>query len=428
MFKVQRKSKLSSDRLALPIRMLLAAVHAGSWLTGRPLSRMRWRMGLFMKALDGAASLKIPGQAVDWGDLELPTANGRTIPVRWYRPKTVSSDAKASLLPVILYFHGGGFALGDHRVRHRYNRTWAQLSGCLFLSVGYRLAPEHPYPQGVDDAYEALLWASREASQLGGDPQRLAVAGESAGGNIAAVTALRSVHHGGPKVKAQALLYPAVDLTGGNGPGSASQPSLRENGREYLLTLRLLHQFADGYARPGERSLPDVSPLLAEELGGLPPTLVVTAELDPLRDQGKLYAERLQASGVPVEYRCYDGMIHDFTAMMPGWLPEAEHSLRLAAGFLKERLLEEPRAEEEVRTKVEEDAAGLEPIVAEDKPMRVGRMVTEGEAASVERMDEDDKPTDFAALVADIYRAGLHKHSNEISREAGEGIKDGGPG
>ncbi|MCM3748395.1 alpha/beta hydrolase [Paenibacillus pasadenensis] len=337
-FKATKKT--DNGRLALPLRILLAAVHAGSWMTGRPLRRMRWRMSLFMKAMDAAACLKLPGQRVEWGDLQAQSRSGRPIPLRWYRPVAPESGATGPL-PVILYFHGGGFALGDHRVRHRYNQAWAALSGCLFLSVGYRLAPEHPYPHGADDAYEALLWAAEEAGRLGGDPARLAVAGESAGGNIAAVTALRAARSGGPPLKGQALLYPAVDLTGGSGSTDAEQPSLRQNGRQYMLTLQLLQQFANGYAPPELRVEPEVSPLLAEQLGGLPPALVVTAELDPLRDQGHQYAERLRAAGIPTEYCCYGGMIHDFTAMMPGWLPEAEHSLRLCADFLKERLQEE---------------------------------------------------------------------------------------
>ncbi|WP_339278817.1 alpha/beta hydrolase [Paenibacillus sp. FSL W8-1187] len=327
-----------AGRLALPLRLLLAAVHAGAWMTGRPLAGMRGRMATFMRAMDAVACLRLSGR-VDSGDIDLQAEDGRLIPARWYRPEIEAGESgRAEPLPVILYYHGGGFALGGHRLRHRYNRAWAQLSGCLVLSVGYRLAPEHGFPKGADDAYEALLWASREAGSLGGDPARLAVAGESAGGNIAAVTALRARDAGGPPIRGQALLYPAVDLTGRGGPGAASQPSLRQNGRQYMLTLRLLRQFADGYAPEELRAQPQVSPLLAPDLGGLPPALVVTAELDPLRDQGRLYAERLRAAGVPAEYRCYAGMIHDFTAMMPGWLPEAEQSLRQAAGFLNDRL------------------------------------------------------------------------------------------
>ncbi|WP_235680456.1 alpha/beta hydrolase [Paenibacillus albicereus] len=328
----------TAGRLALPLRLLLAGLHAGAWMTGRPLAGMRGRMAAFMRAMDVAACLRLPGR-VEWGDIDLQVRDGRLVPARWYRPRRkASEDGHGEPLPVILYYHGGGFALGGHRLRHRYNRAWAQLSGCLVLSVGYRLAPEHAFPKGADDAYEALLWASRAAGSLGGDPTRLAVAGESAGGNIAAVTALRARDAGGPPIRGQALLYPAVDLTGRGGPGAESQPSLRQNGRQYMLTLRLLRQFADGYAPEELRMLPHVSPLLAPDLGGLPPALVVTAELDPLRDQGRLYAERLRAAGGIAESRCYAGMIHDFTAMMPGWLPEAEHSLRLAAGFLKERL------------------------------------------------------------------------------------------
>ncbi|MGK9254430.1 alpha/beta hydrolase [Paenibacillus humicus] len=317
---------------SLPLRLLLGIVHAGSWMTGLTLPRMRPRMRLFMKGLDAAAALRVEGRAV-WKDITATAHDGRMIPVRLYRPESASESVK---LPIVLYFHGGGFALGDHTARHRYNRAWCVLSGCMLLSVGYRLAPEHPYPAGVEDAYDVLKWASIHASGLGGDGGRIAVAGESAGGNIAAVTALLAKERGGPDIACQALLYPAVDLTGG--AGSAAQPSLRENGRQYMLTLRLLQQFASGYAPEDNRRKPAVSPLLADTLEGLPPALVVTAELDPLRDQGHQYAERLRRDGVAVEYRCYAGMIHDFTAMMPGWIPAAGHSLRLAAAFVRREL------------------------------------------------------------------------------------------
>lgn len=311
--------------IPLQLRLFLWMLNHFVWVTGRPLPAMRPRMRLFLALMDRLATVRARC-AFTVRDETAPASDGFAIPVRMYIPRLPGP------LPVLVYFHGGGFALGSHTVRDRFNRTLAEKTGTVLVSVGYRLAPEHPYPRGAEDAYDALRWCAANAASFGGDPERLAVAGESAGGNLAAVTAMMARDRGGPPLRCQALLYPAVDLTGG-------QPSIVENGRGYMLTLDLMKQFIQGYVPDASRrGQPYVSPLLAGRLEGLPPAVVVTAQFCPLRDQGLLYAWRLRQAGVPAVYRCYAGMIHDFTAMMSRILRSARASLDWAAMFIREQV------------------------------------------------------------------------------------------
>ncbi|WP_052702797.1 alpha/beta hydrolase [Paenibacillus beijingensis] len=308
--------------IPVQLRFLLWLVNHFVWMTGRPLPAMRPRMRLFLRLMDRFATERARG-AFTVRDETVPASDGYEIPIRLYIPRTPGP------LPMLVYYHGGGFALGSHTVRDRFNRTLAEKSGTVLVSVGYRLAPEHPYPRGVEDAYDALRWCAEHAASFGGDPARIAVAGESAGGNLAAVVALMARDRGGPRLRCQALLYPAVDLTG-------HQPSVFENGSGYMLTIRLMKQFVQGYVPDKERRRqPYASPLFAERLEGLPPAVIVTAQFCPLRDQGKQYAQRLRQAGVPAVYRCYAGMIHDFTAMMSRILGSAKNSLHLAAMFIR---------------------------------------------------------------------------------------------
>ena len=225
------------------------------------------------------------------------------IPLRIYTP-----DAAAPR-PVIVWFHGGGHVIGDLDTYDAVCRDLAAESSAVVVSVDYRLAPEHRYPAAVDDSYAATQWVSENAAELGGDPGRLAVAGESAGGNLAAVVPLVARDRGGPPIAFQALIYPATDLT-------RSHPSVEENGEGYLLTAKGMEWFNDHYLGPdGDPKDPLASPLFADDLSGLPPALVVTAEFDPLRDEGEAYAERLRDAHVPVELRRYDGQIHGFITL-----------------------------------------------------------------------------------------------------------------
>jgi acetyl esterase len=220
------------------------------------------------------------------------------VPVRRYRPRGAPDGA------VTVYLHGGGWVIGSVETHDAVAARLAVLSGCTLVSVDYRLAPEHPFPAALDDAYAVV-------AELAIDHPRLAVAGDSAGGNLATAACLLATDRRGPAIAFQALIYPVVDL-------SRSQASYAENGEGYFLTLDAIRWFTDHYV-PDEADRKDwrCAPLLAESLADLPPALVITAEYDPLRDEGEAYAERLREAGVPVTATRYDGMIHGFLSL-PG--------------------------------------------------------------------------------------------------------------
>ena len=209
-------------------------------------------------------------------------------------------------VPLALYLHGGGWALGSVEEVEPLCRRLANRSGWAVLAVGYRLAPEHPYPAAIEDVERAVAWLRREGAALGIDASRLALAGDSAGGNLAAAVTLRARARGAPAYLLQALIYPALDL-------ADEAPSRLEFAEGFGLDRATVRWHVESYA-PGlaDRRRPDVSPLRAESLAGLPPAVVVTAEYDPLRDEGEEYAVRLADAGVPVVATCYLGMIHGF--------------------------------------------------------------------------------------------------------------------
>ncbi len=228
---------------------------------------------------------------------------GGPIPVRVYRP---TADAA---LPGVVYFHGGGFVIGGLDMNDRPCREIAVRARCVVVSVDYRLAPEHPFPAAVDDAYAATRYVAEHAAEFGIDPARLAVMGDSAGGNLATVTALKARDAGGPALRFQLLVYPQVLL---DDDGSAS---MREFGQNHFLTAETMAYFRQHYCPdPAARRQPHASPMLAD-VRGLPPAFVLTAECDPLRDQGEAYARRLQEAGVPVTLKRYDGMFHPFFSL-----------------------------------------------------------------------------------------------------------------
>jgi acetyl esterase len=224
------------------------------------------------------------------------------IATRLYRPST------GVPLGLFVYFHGGGWVLGSIETSDHVARALAAESGCAVLSVDYRLAPEHPFPAGLEDAFAVSAWAYAHASSLGCDPDRLAIGGDSAGANLAAVVTQ------GARVpfRFQLLVYPVTDARG----VTASYEELSEG---FGLTRPGMGWFLEHYLSGGEGALDDprVSPLLADEraFAASPPSLVITAELDPLRDEGEAYADRLRAAGVPTESTRYDGMIHGFLGM-----------------------------------------------------------------------------------------------------------------
>ncbi len=222
---------------------------------------------------------------------------------RLYRPAVGAS------LPLIVYFHGGGWVLGSVSASEATCRRLANASGCAVLSVEYRLAPEHKFPAAVEDAYAAIRWAAANARSLGCDSNRLAVAGESAGGNLAAAVALLARDAGAPRIVRQLLIYPVIDARAG-------YPSYAENRDGPVLTSVAMAWFVDHYL-PGsaDRADPRVSPIAAASHTGLPPAMVITAEHDPLRDEGEAYGARLRAAGVAADVRRCDGMVHGFWGM-----------------------------------------------------------------------------------------------------------------
>ncbi|WP_329791391.1 alpha/beta hydrolase [Lentzea sp. DG1S-22] len=225
------------------------------------------------------------------------------VPVRIYTSETVPTGSPA---PVTVFFHGGGWVFGDLDSQDHYARVVATRSKTIVVSVDYRLAPEHRYPAAVDDAYAALRWVEQNAGTFGADPKRIALFGESAGGNLAAVAVQEAKRRGGPVVTYQALAYPATDRFD-------DSPSMYEYAAGPLLTRPWLEWFWGAYLNtPDEGADPRVSPLRAEDLTGLPPAFLVTAELDLLRDQGIRYADALRGAGVPVTHRAVEGVPHAF--------------------------------------------------------------------------------------------------------------------
>src|SRR5271157_3641623 len=214
-------------------------------------------------------------------------------------------------LPVVVYFHGGGWVLGNIESHESICRAIANAGGVIVVTVDYRLAPEHRFPAAVEDAYAATRWAAEHAAGFGGDPRRIAVAGDSAGGNLAAVTCLMARDRGGPRVVFQVLLYPITDY-------EFNSTSYIANADGYFLTRSEMAWYWEHYVEKAEdRRHPHASPCRAADLSRLPPALLITAEFDVLRDEAEAYARQLQAAGVAVKLRRYDGMIHGFIRRYP---------------------------------------------------------------------------------------------------------------
>jgi acetyl esterase len=208
--------------------------------------------------------------------------------------------------PILVNYHGGGWVIGDLDTSDAACRDMANGLGCIVVSVDYRLAPEHRFPAAVDDSYDALCWVAQNAGALGGNG-KLLVAGESAGGNLAAVMCLKARDEGGPAITAQVLLYPVTDA-------DLTRDSYRRNGEGYLLSTDTMRWFWDTYCPADQRTHPYASPLRAINLRDLPPAVIATAEFDPLCDEGAAFAGALAAAGVGVTCTRYPGLIHDFMA------------------------------------------------------------------------------------------------------------------
>jgi acetyl esterase len=228
------------------------------------------------------------------------------LPVRIYRP------IQEANLPVVVFFHGGGWALGGLNGHDAICRRIARENGALVVSVDYRLAPEHPYPAAVEDAYDATCWVAEHAANLGASPDKLIVMGDSAGGNLATVVSLMARELMGPQLASQVLIYPAVDFSEGFRSKQLydDTPLLSRRDMDYFRALYI--------QQPADLKDPYAAPLLADDFSNLPPALILTAEYDPLSDEGKAYADRLRASGNRVTFVCYPGMPHGFLSF--GWL------------------------------------------------------------------------------------------------------------
>jgi acetyl esterase len=256
--------------------------------------------------------------------LRAPGPEGE-IALRLYRPLGTGSMEK---LPALVYFHGGGWTIGDLDTHDVPCRELANRARCIVVAVDYRLAPEHKFPAALDDALAATHWVVREAATLGIDANRVAVGGDSAGGNLAAVVALELRDAGGPRLTMQVLIYPATDM-------AADTPSHAAFAEGHMLTRESILWFMGNYL-PGPADVADwrASPLRARDLACLPEAYVMTAGFDPLRDEGRAYAERLEAAGVKVTYECYGGQIHGFITM-GGAIAAANHAIYRAAQTLR---------------------------------------------------------------------------------------------
>lgn len=243
-----------------------------------------------------------PGVAIKNITMEGP---GGSLPLRIYTPEQPADGP----LPVFLFFHGGGFIVGTLDGYDTVCQHLAAKARCIVISVDYRLAPEHKFPAALEDCLAATYWTAENAADFGGDSTRLAVGGDSAGGNLAAVVSHVVTRKDGPKLAHQVLFFPMTDC-------SHTYPSHETFAEGYFLSRDMVQWFFDAYARgPADAAHPLLSPLLFEDFSGLPPALLIAAGFDPLHDEGERYAARLRDAGVEVTYSCYDDMIHGFISM-----------------------------------------------------------------------------------------------------------------
>ena len=297
-----------------------AAARSGSAfdLNEPRLARLAYDAGTLLyrhpaPALDSVANLVFAG----------PVDN---VKVRVYRPRGVGAPA-----PVLVYFHGGGWVVGNLESHDHLCRYLAAQSGVVVVAVDYRLAPEHKFPAAYEDCLAATRWVAANAAELGLDARRIAVGGDSAGGSLAAACALAVRDEGWPMLRLQLLLYPSTNFT-------ADTASMRDNGTGYLLTRAAMEQFIDWYL-PSRiaRTDPRTSPQLAPDHSGVAPAFIARAEFDPLRDEAHVYADTLERAGVAVESQCYAGMVHGFMRM-GGRVDKALIALDDAAAALRKAL------------------------------------------------------------------------------------------
>ena len=232
---------------------------------------------------------------------------------------------------VIVYYHGGGWVIGNIDEYHTLGCKLAERTSCAVVMVDYRKAPEHPYPTAVDDAYAALEWTAARIAEIAGRTVPLFIAGDSAGGNISAVTAVRARDRGGPEIALQILIYPVTDAV-------FNRPSYVDPENQLVLTREAMVWFWDHYVpNPLQRMEPDASPLYTPDLSGLPPAVILTAEHDVLRDEGEDYAQRLEAVGVEVDFQRHKRQIHGFFTLL--MLPGSERGFQQVVKAVRRRVV-----------------------------------------------------------------------------------------
>jgi len=309
-----------------PTRMFVAGIAAAG---GPPLHEQA--VG-DVRGLVRTLHQQLGGPATEVGrvsDVSIPVPGG-DIGARVYWPP----NAETRQLPIVLHYHGGGWAAGDLESHDSIARFYCAHADAIVVHVDYRRPPEFKFPKAVDDSYAALVWAADHAGEIGGDARRIAVVGDSAGGNLSAAMTLLARARGGPAIAFQALVYPALDLD-----MYASYPSRAEfGGGNFFLTTDDMAWFTALYLRSEEDAAnPLASPIREADVTGLPPALIVTAGCDILRDEGAAYADRLRAAGVPVEYRCFETTIHAFMAFAAA-IPLAAEGLNFVAERIKTAL------------------------------------------------------------------------------------------
>lgn len=321
--------------------ILVAAVVLANW-TATPHGRLDVEVAVLLKLVGdrptpGSVSVeqeraefrdamrRLSGREVPLASVEDRSCTGPRgeIPLRVYRP------GGEPLLPVLVFYHGGAFRIGDLDTHDALCRKLARRSGAVVVAVDYRLVPEHRFPAAVDDAYAALQCVHDRSAELGVDAERVAVGGDSAGGNLAAVVSLMSRDHGGPPLRFQLLIYPVLDL-------SAFDTDSHELFRSgyFLARETMEHSRAEYIPEPRERTAAYASPLLAPDHAGLPAALVITAGFDPLRDEGEAYARALREAGVDARASRYEGVIHGFV-LIP-WIRKSERAIDEAAAALRQ--------------------------------------------------------------------------------------------
>jgi acetyl esterase/lipase len=317
-----RSANMLSPKLDPIVRQLLEAAEAEGNPPLESFSPEEARK-LAIESLKLAGGTMEPVHSIE--NLRIPGPDGE-IPIRIYTP-----DAPAPR-PALVYFHGGGWVVCDLDTHDVVCTAMARRAGAVVVAVDYRLAPEHKFPAAVTDSYAATAWVASNAEKLGIDPKRISVGGDSAGGNLAAVVSLKSRDEDGPAIAFQVMVYPVTDLS------SYDTPSYREFGENHYLTKSEMEWFRGHYLRSMEDARdPHASPLLALDLSELPPALIITAECDPLRDEGQAYAKRLEYDGVPVTYTCYAGMIHPFFSLS-GAIPQAFDAIQQVANAVANSL------------------------------------------------------------------------------------------